>query len=87
MDVNSKFILSSKIVERSIDEVILALNHLKELNRRFNLKNFIIIYNRGYVSLELMLNAEEIGSKYLIRLKKNSFINYRKYFDADDEII
>ena len=87
MDVNSKFILSSKIVERSIDEVILALNHLKELNRRFNLKNFIIIYNRGYVSLELMLNAEEIDSKYLIRLKKNSFINYRKYFDADDEII
>ena len=62
MDVNSKFILTSKIVERSIDEVILALDHLKELNRRFDLRNFITIYNRDYVSLELMLNTEEIGS-------------------------
>ena len=87
MDVNSKFILTLKIVERRIDEVTLALDHLKELNKRFNLRNFITIYDRGYVSLELMLNTEEIGSKYLIRLKKNSFINYRKYADADDEII
>jgi len=34
-----------------------------------------------------MLNTEEIGSKYLIRLKKNSFINQRKYIHDDDGII
>ena len=34
-----------------------------------------------------MLNTEEIGSKYLIRLKKNSFINQRKYICCDDGII
>lgn len=87
MDVNSKFILTSKIVERSVDEITLALDHLKELNKRFNIRKFITIYDRGYVSLELMLNTEEIGSKYLIRLKKNSFINQRKYIRGDDEII
>ena len=87
IDVNSKFILTSKIVERSVDEITLALDHLKELNSRFNLKKFITIYDRGYVSLELMLNTEELGSKYLIRLKKNSFINQRKYIKGNDGII
>jgi hypothetical protein len=33
MDVNSKFILTSKIVERSVDEITLALDRLKELNK------------------------------------------------------
>lgn len=80
MDVNSKFILSSKIVERSIDEITLALNHLKELKTRFDITKFITIYDRGYVSLELMLNTEEMGSKYLIRLKKNSFIKQKKIY-------
>ena len=28
-----------------------------------------------------------MGSKYLIRLKKNSFINQRKYIRGDDETI
>ena len=87
MDVNSKFILTSKIVERSVDEITLALDHLKELNNRFNIRKFITIYDRGYVSLELMLNTEGMGSKYLIRLKKNSFINQRKYICGDDGII
>ena len=87
MDVNSKFILTSKIVERSVDEITLVLDHLKELNNRFNIRKFITIYDRGYVSLELMLNTEEMGSKYLIRLKKNSFINQRKYIRGYDGII
>ena len=87
MDVNSKFILTSKIVERSVDEITLALDHLKELNKKFNIRKFITIYDRRYVSIELMLNTEEIGSKYLIQLKKNSFINQRKYVCDDDEII
>lgn len=87
MDVNSKFILSSKIVERSIDEITLALNHLKELKTRFDITKFITIYDRGYVSLELMLNTEEMGSKYLIRLKKNSFIKQKKYITDGDGII
>ena len=34
-----------------------------------------------------MLNIGEMGSKYLIRLKKNSFINQRKYICGNDGII
>ena len=51
MDVNSKFILTSKIVERSIDEITLALDHLKELNKRFNIRKFITIMIRNMFHL------------------------------------
>ena len=87
LDVNSKHILTAKIASKRIKETALAIEHLNNLKRRINIKKLITIYDRGYVSLELMLNTEEMGSKYLIRLKKNSFIKQRKYICDYDGII
>ena len=84
MDVNSKFILTSKIVERSVDEITLALDHLKELNTRFNIRKLITIYDRGYTSKELMVTTACMDSKFLIRLKKNTFKNKIRRMNCND---
>ena len=48
----------------------MEINSVNKKKIQKNLKFLAVIYDRGYVSLELMLNTEEIGSKYLIQLKR-----------------
>lgn len=87
LDVNSGFILTSKIVNKSINEIKLALMHLENLNSRLDLKRVITIYDRGYNSIELMVKTDDLGSKYIIRLKKVTFHHEIKKLNSDDGII
>ena len=87
LDVNSKHILTSKIVSRSVNEISLAIEHLNNLNERFNLNKFITIYDRAYGSAELMINTIYFNSKFLIRLNKRVFKDKINNMKTDDEII
>lgn len=87
LNINSEHILTAKIVEREIDEIALAIEHLENLKSRFNLEKLITIYDRGYVSKSLMIKTIDLNSKFLIRLKKNDFINQINKMKTDDEII
>ena len=87
MDVNSKLMLTCKIVERTIKETNLAMEHLKDLKSRFNIEKMITIYDRGYNSVELMLYTEKLNSKFLIRLTKNNFIKQRRRIMGNNKII
>lgn len=87
LDVHSKHILTSKIVSRSVDEISLAIEHLNNLNKRFNLKEFITIYDRAYGSIELMINIIYFDSKFLIRLNERVFKKKIDKMKSDDEII
>lgn len=87
LDVNSKFMLTTKIVEKSVKETELAMQHLNDLKKRFDITKFITIYDRGYKSIELMLFTEKLNSKYVIRLTKNSFEKQRRKIKSNDKII
>ena len=87
LDVHSKHILTSKIVSRSVDEISLAIEHLNNLNKRFDLNEFITIYDRAYGSIELMINALYFDSKFLIRLNERVFKKKIDKMKSDDEII
>ena len=87
LDVNSKFILSAKIVPKKIPEVKLAIQHLMELKERIDITKLITTYDRGYASLELMVVTECLDAKYLIRLKSNTFKNKIRKLTTDDGII
>lgn len=87
MDVNSKFMLTTKIVEKTVKETTLAMEHLNDLKKRFNIKKFITIYDRGYKSIELMLYTEKLNSKFLIRLPKNAFYKQIGRVKGNDKII
>lgn len=87
VDVNSEYILTSEITDRNINELTLAKIHLKNLNERINLNNSIIIYDRGYSSLELMLYTSQLNSNFLIRLPKSYFKKEREHMKSDDETV
>ncbi len=87
LDVHSKHILTSKIVSKSVSEVKLAIEHLNNLNKRLNLTKLIVIYDRGYGSIELMLNTIYLNSKFIIRLNSQAFKKKIQQMNSDDEII
>ena len=87
LDVNSQHILTSKITSKNIGEVKLAIEHLYNLNERFNLKKLITIYDRGYGSLELMIYNMYFGSKFIIRLNSRAFHKKIEQINSDDGII
>ena len=87
LDVHSKHILTSKIVSRSVSEVKLAIEHLNNLNKRFDLTKLIVIYDRGYGSTELMLYTIYLNSKFIIRLNSKVFKKKIQQMNSNDEII
>ena len=87
MDVNSKFMLTTKIVEKTVKETTLAMEHLNDLKKRIDITKFITVYDRGYKSVELMLFTENLNSKFLIRLPKNTFATQRRKIKGNDKII
>ncbi|MBO6122495.1 MAG: IS4 family transposase [Methanobrevibacter sp.] len=84
LDVHSKHILTAKIASKRIKETTLAIEHLNNLKQRFNIKKLITIYDRGYTSKELMVTTACMDSKFLIRLKKNTFKNKIRRMNCND---
>lgn len=76
LDINSKHILTVKIVETTVNEIDLAIEHLENLKERFDIEKMITIYNRGYPSIELMVKTINLNSKFLNKIapKKNVFL-------------
>ena len=87
LDVHSKHILTAKIAETTVNEIDLAIEHLKNINKRFNIEKLITVYDRGYASIELMAKTMDLNSKFLIRLPKNVFKHLIKQMKTNDEII
>ena len=87
LDVHSKHILTSKIESKNVSEITLAIEHLNNLNKRFDLRKFITIYDRGYGSTELMINTVYLDSKFLIRLNSKVFRKRIVNMNSDDGII
>lgn len=87
LDVNSGFILTTKIVERTVSEIELAMEHLLDLKKRLNIEKFIAVYDRAYNSIELMTFTDSLNSKFVIRLQKTTFKNEIRKIKGSDKII
>ena len=87
IDVHSNHILTSKIVNRSCSEIKLAIEHLNNLNTRFDIKKMITIYDRAYGSAKLMIHSIYFESKFIIRLNSRIFRKKIKKMKTNDEII
>ena len=87
VDVLNEFILSSTITNRKSSESDLAIDHLEDVKNKINLQKTISICDRGYVSKKFMLKIMQLNSYFVIRLKKDTFIEQRYKTTSDDEII
>lgn len=73
VDTLTKMVLDVKLADKADTEIELAIQHLKSLNNTMDLEQCITAYDRGYDSLELILQTMKINSKYVIRLRKDVF--------------
>mgnify|MGYP004444324393 CR=1 FL=1 len=88
VDSYSNLIIDVKIVKKEISEIELAIDHLKRLKKRnYDLKKIIFVYDRGYNSVELILNILKEESNFIIRLRTGIFKDEIKKMTTNDEFL
>ena len=87
VDSYTRLILDCTLNPKGASEPKLAIEHMKNLSERINLEKTITLYDRGYNSLELILQHFICGSKFLIRLKTTTFQKERKSNTSKDKIV
>lgn len=63
------------------------LENVDEIIKKMEGKKILFIFDRGYVSLELLLKLEELGVKYLFRVPEKSYKKEREDIKTNDESI
>ena len=83
-DILNDIIYDASITPLSVDERTLAIRHIKRVLARLPNKKMLIIFDRGYPSFELVKILEELGIKYLMRVKTkfNNDIDAQKESDG-----
>ena len=93
-DVMNNWVIDSQINKSNTSERELAKKHVRNLEEILDemgktelIKKMIIIFDRGYPSIEMIYMLEQIGIKYLFRAKKCSLSNeFEKMTGKDEEV-
>ncbi|MGI6529839.1 MAG: transposase [Clostridia bacterium] len=86
-DVCNEFILDISINRNNFDERAVAEKNIDNIAEIIEDKAFIVLFDRGYPSIENMLNRFEKGQKFLMRLSSSQFKREQSSMTSDDEII
>lgn len=86
-DVVNKTILTCSINRQKFAEAAEAEKHLEQLPRLVGERKNIVILDRGYPSLPLLLRLEERQHKYVIRLSSNDLKKEQLSLKTDDDIV
>ena len=87
-DVQNNIMIDTVLGKRSDGERTLAKHNLNAmLDILGNKTNIITIFNRGYISIDLLLTLMETQIKYLFRLPSTTFGKEQRSLKSDDEII
>ena len=73
IDVQYKHILTTKIVETTVNEIDLVIEHLKNLKQRLDITKLITALDWGCPSIELIIKTIYLDYKSLIQLPKNIY--------------
>jgi hypothetical protein len=86
-DVENGFIVDALISDCGKGEGALCYENIENAKDVVDLRNSIIIFDRGYPSVELMLYLEENGIKYICRLQSEMYEREKQGMRSDDEWI
>lgn len=84
-DILNHFYLDIEIAHICVSENELAkqnLKHLKEMNMK---QPILVVFDRGYPSIEFIDFLEMEGIHYVFRLSSNDYITERKQMESSDE--
>lgn len=85
-DVLNRFILDSDISKYKLDEREYAMRHMSHIKKNFPIESKkLYIMDRGYPSLESIINLMENGDEFVIRLSKVTFKREQLSMETDDE--
>lgn len=87
IDFETNFVLDSIITKAGDNERNLLKQHIESLENHIDFSNTILIIDRGYYSLEMLLYLENKGINYVFRLKNNTYIDERYNMKSNDEYL
>jgi hypothetical protein len=85
-DVVNNMVIDSQIDKYRTSERELAKRNIEEMLKLLGQRKIIIIFDRGYPSLEMIHILEKNSLKYLIRLNKSMYSKEVKSMKTEDEI-
>ena len=80
-------IVSADINVEASSEPKMAIQQIDELENIIDLSNSILMGDRGYDAVEMIVNILEHNSYFIIRLKDSTFKKERKNITGDDEYV
>ncbi|MDR0912714.1 MAG: IS4 family transposase [Methanobrevibacter sp.] len=86
-DAKNEFILDSELSDLSVGESVLAFKHIEKADEIIDLTQSIIVFDRNYASVELIMQLLLKNSHFIFRLSKNKYKKERKHMKSDDEWI
>ena len=79
--------IDSIISPYKTSELSLAKENIKEALEFFKYKKILLIFDRGYPSIEFIYYLNKLGVKYLFRTKNQAYITEKRQMKFDDEIL
>lgn len=86
-DLENKFVVNGLIADRDTSEDALAYKNMENAVEIINLKECLIIFDRGYPSVELIMYLEGKGIKYIFRLQSQTYEREKRMMKTKDEWI
>ena len=87
VDVLNDFLIDGIMGERGIGEMTLIHQNMQNVQDLIEPEHSIFTFDRGFVALELICRLISMNTYFVIRLKKNSYIDERSCIETDDSLI
>jgi hypothetical protein len=86
-DLLNGYMIDSSIGNIDVGERKLAIEHINNASQIVDLTQSILIYDRGYPSIEMFMTVMEENSNFIFRLPCNFYEKERNMMQTDDEIV
>lgn len=86
-DINNNFIIDSIVDKYKTSEIELAKKNIENANKIINKHKQLIIFDRGYPSLEFFMWLEKRNIKFLIRFTSADYKKERISMNGKDELV
>ena len=86
-DCLNHIMINSIIAPYKTSEISLAKENIKEALELFKDKKVILIFDRGYPSIEFIYYLNKLGIKYLFRIKNQAYKSEKELMKSNDEVL
>lgn len=86
-DCLNKIMIDSIIAPYKTSELSLAKENIKGALEFFKDRKILLIFDRGYPSIEFIYYLNKLGVKYLFRIKNQAYTTEKRQMKSNDEVL